>query len=81
MLVVDSGYDLPQLAWLPRDLPVEVAGRVYGDPGHAPAGLALSRRRAHDDQRGQDQEVLPWTPPGRARPGRAITAGPGTAMQ
>ena len=30
-MVLDSGYDLTRLAWLLRDLPVEVAGRLRSD--------------------------------------------------
>ena len=30
-MVFDSGYDLTRLAWLLRDLPVEVAGRLRSD--------------------------------------------------
>ncbi len=31
LAVFDSGYDLTRLAWLLRDLPVEVAGRLRSD--------------------------------------------------
>ncbi len=31
LIVFDSGYDLTRLAWLLRDLPVEVAGRLRSD--------------------------------------------------
>jgi hypothetical protein len=31
MIVFDSGYDLTRLAWLLRDLPVEVTGRLRSD--------------------------------------------------
>ena len=31
LVVLDSGYDLTRLAWLLRDLPVEVAGRLRSD--------------------------------------------------
>ena len=31
LIVFDSGYDLSRLAWLLRDLPVEVAGRLRSD--------------------------------------------------
>ena len=31
IVVLDSGYDLTRLAWLLRDLPVEVAGRLRSD--------------------------------------------------
>ncbi len=31
LVVFDSGYDLTRLAWLLRDLPVEVAGRLRSD--------------------------------------------------
>lgn len=31
LVVFDAGYDLTRLAWLLRDLPVEVAGRLRGD--------------------------------------------------
>ncbi len=38
LVVFDSGYDLTRLAWLLRDLPVEVAGRLRGNRGmHCPA--------------------------------------------
>ena len=55
LAVFDSGYDLTRLAWLLRDLPVEVAGRLRSDrvyvlPAH---GCAVGRVR----------------PPGPARPG------------
>ncbi len=31
VVVLDAGYDLTQLAWLLRDLPAEVAGRLRSD--------------------------------------------------
>jgi hypothetical protein len=38
LVVFDSGYDLTRLAWLLRDLPVEVAGRLRGNRVmHCPA--------------------------------------------
>jgi hypothetical protein len=43
LVVFDSGYDLTRLAWLLRDLPVEVAGRLRSDRVMhfpAPAGPA-----------------------------------------
>ena len=34
LVVFDAGYDLTRLAWLLRDLPVEVLGRLRSRPGH-----------------------------------------------
>ena len=31
IVVLDSGYDLTRLAWLLRDLPVDVTGRLRSD--------------------------------------------------
>ena len=45
LIVFDSGYDLTRLAWLLRDLPVEVAGRLRSDRVmHFPAPPRLPAR-------------------------------------
>src|SRR5205807_7504822 len=31
-IVMDAGYDVTRLAWLLRDLPIELVGRIRGDP-------------------------------------------------
>ncbi|MCY0924134.1 hypothetical protein OTB19_39195 [Streptomyces sp. H27-H5] len=31
MIVSEAGYDVTRLAWVPRDLPVEMVGRVRFD--------------------------------------------------
>ena len=43
-VVVDAGYDVPRLAHLLRDLPVEVLGRLRSDRVMRPAGTATLAR-------------------------------------
>ena len=50
LVVFDAGYDLTRLAWLLRDLPVEVLGRLRSDRVmHFPA--PPPRRPGHDGRR------------------------------
>ena len=63
LAVFDSGYDLTRLAWLLRDLPVEVAGRLRSDRVmYSPPTAA---------------QAAACGPPGPARPGFRL-ADPGT---
>lgn len=36
LAVLSSGYDLPRLAWLLENLPLEIAGRVRTSPAASP---------------------------------------------
>ena len=47
LVVFDSGYDLTRLAWLLRDLPVEVAAAAQ-QPGHVLPGPAAPRTAGRD---------------------------------
>ena len=64
LVVFDSGYDLTRLAWLLRDLPVEVHGPAAQRPGHVlPRPAAAARReRPPAAARGRAQARRPAEP-------------------
>lgn len=55
LVVFDSGYDLTRLAWLLRDLPVEVAGRLRSNRVMYFPGLAGRDGQAAAPARGRVQ--------------------------
>jgi hypothetical protein len=76
MIILDSGYDLTRLAWLLRDLPVEVLGRLRSDrvmysPPTAQQAAACGRPARHGPELRLDGKK-PWPAP-------AVTASTDTA--
>ena len=72
LVVLDAGYDLTRLAWLLRDLPVEVAGRLRSDRVmHFPAPPRPARPAATGGRRPRHGAVFKLAEPGNlACPGR-----------
>ena len=67
LVVFDSGYDLTRLAWLLRDLPVEVLGRLRSDRVmYFPPAPAARHQRPPAAARGRAQARRPAV---LARPG------------
>jgi hypothetical protein len=67
LVVFDSGYDLTRLAWLLRDLPVEVLGRLRSDrvmysPPTARQSAACGRPARHGPELRLDGKA-PWPDP------------------
>jgi DDE superfamily endonuclease len=59
LVVLDAGYDLTRLAWLLRDLPVEVAGRLRSDRVmHFPAPPVPARPASTGGRRPRHGTVL-----------------------
>jgi hypothetical protein len=76
MIILDSGYDLTRLAWLLRDLPVEILGRLRSDrvmysPPTAQQAAACGRPARHGPELRLDGKK-PWPAP-------AVTASADTA--
>jgi hypothetical protein len=76
MIILDSGYDLTRLAWLLRDLPVEILGRLRSDrvmysPPTARQAAACGRPARHGPELRLDGKK-PWPAP-------AVTASADTA--
>jgi hypothetical protein len=67
MLVFDSGYDLTRLAWLLRDLPVEILGRLRSDrvmySPPTPRQEAASGRPARHGPEFRLDSKEPWPAP------------------
>jgi len=87
LAVLDAGYDLTRLAWLPADLPLEVCGRLRGDRVmHCPAPPLPARPRSTGGRRPRHGRKLvlgdPATWPGPAVTTRTETSryGPAQAM-
>ena len=91
LIVFDAGYDVTRLAWLLRDLPVEVLGRLRSDrvlnfpPRRAPGGRAArpGTGRSSSSPTRRPGPRPPWPPapppagtaPPRRRPGTGCTRG------
>ena len=80
----DSGYDLTRLAWLLRDLPVEVAGRLranrvmYSPP--TPAQSAACGRPARHGPEFRLRDPATWPAPAAAAVTETTRYGTATAM-
>jgi len=73
LVVFDSGYDLTRLAWLLRDLPVEVAGRLRSDRVmHFPAPARPARPAGTGGRRPRHGAALKLPDP-RTWPAPAVT--------
>ena len=84
LAVFDSGYDLTRLAWLLRDLPVEVAGRLranrvmYSPP--TPAQSAACGRPARHGPEFRLRDPATWPAPAAAAVTETTRYGTATAM-
>jgi len=73
LVVFDSGYDLTRLAWLLRDLPVEVAGRLRSDRVmHFPAPARPARPAGTGGRRPRHGTALKLSDP-KTWPAPAVT--------
>jgi hypothetical protein len=68
LIVADAGYDVPRLAFLLRDLPVQVLGRMRSD--------RVLRRAAPPRQPGTSGCRLAWRDRRRTGAGRSALTGP-----
>jgi len=84
LVVFDSGYDLTRLAWLLRDLPVEILGRIRSDrvmyrPPTAQQAAACGRPARHGPEFRLDGKE-PWPAPDLATITETARYGTATAM-
>jgi hypothetical protein len=68
LIVMDAGHDVKRLAWLLRDLPVELVGRLRSDRAlRLPAAPRVTSPRAPDRPGTATSSASPGRRPGRNR--------------